>query len=730
MSVHSMCKKFEDKLFTTCAKYTPERKQKKKRAGIPRNRLILIRRRKKINSRINYLKYVKPQHTQSKIDKLNEKKLQIEEEIKMLLKEELHKKEVAAIKQMKKNPKFFYSYVKKFHKTESKIGPLQDDSGNLNVDAEVKANLLQDQYIKVFSQPEKAKLNKEYKEKCESEINDIYITLKDITDAIKEIPSYAAPGPDKLPALVLKECAEQIAEAILIIWRKSLDTGEIPDLMKLQTIIPLFKKGSKALAENYRPVSLTSHLIKLFERVLRKKIINHIEINNLLSENQHAFRAGRSCLTQLLHHMDEILKSLEGKKNVDVVYLDFAKAFDKVDHKILMKKIKQFNIKGKLHSWINSFLSNRYQQVLVDGKLSRKEKVISGVPQGTVLGPLLFLVYINDLEENLKHSLLRIFADDSKIVKENDDHQKLQEDLDIATTWATDNNMELNQKKFQLLQYGNEDLKIPYETNGQPLIKEADVKDLGVYLSEDLSYQTQISEAVKKARKYTGWILRSFFSRNPEVIINLYKMYVIPRLEYASILWSPYKVADIAKIEGIQRTITYKVDGMQNLNYHQRLHKLKLYSLMRRRERYLAIQMYKIANGIAPNNMKLDFYMTSRQGLKCRRPKLKALSHLSTVRLHYFTFTGPAIFNILPAEIKQAKSLHQFKHLLDRFLSNVPDLPPTPGYPSINKNTLLEWATGNHDYAEIKHTLVERQNTTIRVVAQPERGAAVNPDGS
>ena len=578
--------------------------------------------------------------------------------------------------------------------------------------------MLQDQYVKAFSNPELAKLNKEFTEKCDVEIKDIQITEKDVTDAIKEIPTHAAPGPDKLPALVLKECAEQISKALVLIWRKSLDTSEIPDFLKLQTIIPVFKKGSKALPENYRPVSLTSHLIKLFERVLRKNIIKHIEENKLLSDNQHAFRVGRSCLTQLLQHMDEVLKALENKKNVDVVYLDFAKAFDKVDHKILMKKVYKFGIRGKLYEWIKNFLENRYQQVLVDGVLSRKEKVISGVPQGTVIGPLLFLIYIDDLESSLKHSILRIFADDSKIVKEiqaQNDHQKLQEDLNTAITWASDNNMELNEKKFQLLQYGKQELKLPYTTNGEkPLVSETYVKYLGVYMSEDLSWDTHIAEAVKNARKYMGWILRSFTSRKPEVLISLYKSYVIPRLEYASILWSPYKILDITKIESIQRTITAKVDGMEALNYHERLYKLKLYSIQRRRERFAAIHMFKIANGLVPNNMGLEFYETSRHGLKCRKPKLNAsMTHLSTVRLNFFTFTGPSIYNMLPAIIKQAKSLDQFKSNLDKFLQTIPDLPPTPGYPSMNRNSILEWAHGNYNFAETIHTLSEGRSIHI-----------------
>ena len=417
--------------------------------------------------------------------------------------------------------------------------------------------------------------------------------------------------------------------------------------------------------------------------------------------------------------MEYVINSVEKERNVDVVYLDFAKAFDKVDHQILMKKVHQFGIKGKLYNWIKSFIEDRHQQVLVEGKLSRKEKVVSGVPQGTVLGPLLFLIYTNDLEDKLKHSILRIFADDSKIVKEvenENDHEKVQEDLHLSIEWSENNNMELNKKKFQLMQYGaNKELKIPYKTGNITLYNDSNIKDLGVYVSDDLSWDTHIPDAVKKGRKFIGWILRSFTSRKAEVIIPLYQTYVIPRLEYACILWSPYQVKHITKIEAVQRTITYKVEGLRNMNYHQRLRALKLYSLQRRRERYLAIYVFKIAKDLVPNNMKLEFYNTSRHGLKCRQPTIRAsTSHISTVRKNFFTSTGPAVFNILPCKVKESQTLNQFKCRLDQFLCSVPDLPPTHGYPSFNGNTLLEWMTGNYNFKEI-----------INLLTESERGAAV-----
>ena len=221
---------------------------------------------------------------------------------------------------------------------------------------------------------------------------------------------------------------------ILLLWKESLSESYIHPMFLHQLITPIYKgKGSKCSAPNYRPISLTSHLIKIFERILRNKLVDFIECNNKINPNQHGFRKGHSCLSELLCHYDEIMTNANNGKGTDTVYLDFAKAFDKVDHKLLLKKIHSFGIRGKLLKWLEAFLTDRKQEVAVEGFKSFISAVISGVPQGSVLGPILFLIFINDITDTVINSKLKCFADDtrlSKAISIERDASLLQEDLD------------------------------------------------------------------------------------------------------------------------------------------------------------------------------------------------------------------------------------------------------------------------------------------------------------
>ena len=391
-----------------------------------------------------------------------------------------------------------------------------------------------------------------------------------------------------------------------------MDRGTIPSSLKNQQIVPIFKKGDRTKAANYRPVSLTSNMIKTFERVMRNRIVTFFEENNVFPESQHGFRKNRSCLTQLIEHVDTILKQLRDGNEVDVIYIDYAKAFDKVDINILLSKLERYGLRGKVLNWILCFLTDRYQTVVVDGKKSSRERVRSGVPQGTVLGPPLFIVYVADLVSAVQFSLPKTLADDTKLIKaiENEKSQaQLQKDLNEVGRWSKANNMSLNEEKFEVLHYTlnktlllrqlpfTSDLDTYYTPDGTEIEPKPYVRDLGVQLANDLSWDLHIGKMTADARRMSGWVLRAFKTRQPKTMLILYKSLVRSKLEYCCPLWDSPKISDIMSVEAVQRKFTKRILGMSDLSYWDRLKKLNLQSMQRRRERYSIIMMWKMSTG-------------------------------------------------------------------------------------------------------------------------------------
>ncbi|KAK3881506.1 hypothetical protein Pcinc_014051 [Petrolisthes cinctipes] len=280
------------------------------------------------------------------------------------------------------------------------------------------------------------------------------ITTKDILDAAADLRPNSAAGPDEFPAIVLKRCATQLCIPLQLLWSASLLESVIPDTTRSARITPLYKGRPRSMPKNYRPVALTSHVIKLFEKIVVKNIMNFLEHNTLMNRGQHGFRRGRSCLSQLLEHHTHLLESIEAGLNSDVIYLDFEKAFDKVDHGVLLHKMRNLGITGNIGRWVHAFLSNRTQVVTIDGCVSKQSSVVSGVPQGSVLGPILFLILISDIDQEVKTSKVTSFADDTRVshsIKDKDDVIALQNDLQSIYRWADNNNMSFNSSKFEVV---------------------------------------------------------------------------------------------------------------------------------------------------------------------------------------------------------------------------------------------------------------------------------------
>ena len=671
----------------------------------------LSRKKRKLQSRLRVAEE-NPSSTTAHLTSLKNKISAVFADIRDAINNDLNYREEQAVNKVHCNPKYFYSYAKKFSKQKRSIPMLFDDKGNITANPTDIANTLQKQFSGVFSDPaatdisaasfQPPPLKKEFTDDLLS------FTISDIIEAIDEIKPSAAAGPDDLPVLLLKKCKHTIAEPIQMIWHHSISTGTVPEFYKMSHIAPLHKKGSRAIAANYRPVSLTSHIVKIYERVLRKQMVAHLEENNLLCNKQHGFRSGKSCLTQLLHHFDDIVESLSNGSDVDAIYLDYAKAFDKVDHKLLIKKLHLYGFNPKLINWIESFLTGRTQKVVIDGHFSLLALIISGVPQGTVLGPILFLIFINDIEQCVVHSTIRCFADDTRICRSISDSSnvtELQADLDQVSQWSSRNNMALHEDKFEFICHRankrNTLDELPftadqyqYTTSLGTILRPVDqLSDLGITVSSDLSWSPHIRTMSNKARQVAAWVFSVFHSRRPDIMITLYKSLVRSHLEYCSPLWNPGKVSDIQEIESVQRTFTAKVHGFQHLHYWDRLKALSLMSLQRRRERYIVLNMWKILNGLTSNDLQVHFTENSRLGIQAKVPSIKKISSAAHQTLFESSFSvmGPRLWNCIPAKLRKISTLDSFKHHLTDFLLSVPDKPPIRGFTSPNSNSILDW---------------------------------------
>ena len=327
----------------------------------------------------------------------------------------------------------------------------------------------------------------------------------------------------------------------------SLKEGVVPFEWKEANIIPLFKKGSRNKSENYRPVSLTSVICKLLERLIKDHMVDFLVKHKLLNSSQHGFLKARSCLTNMLCFLEEITKWIDVGSPVDIIYLDFQKAFDKVPHQRLLLKLKAHGIGDSITDWIEQWLTDRRQRVVVDGEVSNWKSVLSGVPQGSVLGPILFLIYINDLDDSITSNVLK-FADDTKLfrkVNTDGDKQHLQNDLDRLVKWSEKWQMLFNFGKCKCLYTGHRNLNVNYKMGDTVLGTTVKEKDLGVTISADMKVSEQCGIAASKGNQILGFIRRNITYKGKKLIIPLYKAIVRPHLEYCIQAWRPYSVRRI-----------------------------------------------------------------------------------------------------------------------------------------------------------------------------------------
>ena len=573
----------------------------------------------------------------------------------------------------KSNPKAFFAHVNSTRPIKSTIGPLKDKEGNIISGDVEKAEMLNEYFVSVFTKEDISNMpSVPMVYQGSNPLSELDITIAKVKEKIRKLDRNKAQGPDNFHPRILKETLDEIAPHLSDIYRSSLEHSKVVSDWKSQNTMPLFKKGAKDNPTNYRPVALTSVPGKIMESIIADEIVHHLETNNLILDSQHGFRKGKSCLTNLLEFFNEIFRIYDHSRAIDILYLDFQKAFDKVPHKRLMMKVRSLGIVGRIADWIEDWLADRKQRVVINGSASSWKKVTSGVPQGSVLGPILFIIYINDLDLGLISKVSK-FADDTKIgINANNDEavQNLKTDLKKIENWSVKWQMPFNVDKCKVMHIGFRNRKIKYELFGKEVESCQMEKDLGVIITNDLLSTRQCMEAEKKAQKLLGYIKRQFSSRNKETILTLYKALVRPHLEYAVQFWAPSLRKDVERLESVQARATKLITGIRNIGYERRLAHLNLFSLEVRRLRGQLIETFKILKGIDRVDYRNLFTLSSNQtrsnGWKLDLPRFN-----TSQCGNFFSFRIPSIWNRLPANIVESDSVTEFKQKLDKVIHSL-----------------------------------------------------------
>ena len=570
---------------------------------------------------------------------------------------------------LKTNCKGFYSYLRNKRQIKTGIPTLERSDGSRTSCPAESAEVLAEAFSSVFVHEPDNLPDVEKPELNHDKLSDIDINFEKVKHELETLNCFKSYGPDDVHPKLLKSLADDssFVNAVVELFRKCTDSGTLPQVWKSANLSALFKSGSKTDPLNYRPVSLTCILCKVYERILRNEILAFVE--GRISPHQHGFVKGKSCLSNLLETMDCIMELLEEGIPVDVFYFDFKKAFDRVPHNRLILKLQCLGIDGKVLDVIKDFLMGRNFRVSVNGQFSSFKDILSGIPQGSVLGPLLFILFINDLPQCLNNTV-KMFADDLKLIANSSDKTVVDSDLKSLEEWERNWLLEFNTSKCKVMHLEfNDNEHLEYCLDDKILNKTVQEKDLGVLTSGTLLWNDQIESCVSKANQMICWISRNLISREKSLMLRVYKTLIRPHLEYCVQLWNPAAEHGnwslIMRIESVQRRFTRMIEGVGLLPYSERLQILDLTTLAERRSRGDLIEVYKASQGLSQLDGVLNF---SRSGLNiiCKPGKCKD-SKINRFRRNFINDRIMLSWNKLPIEVKISSNLNFFKSNLEIF---------------------------------------------------------------
>ena len=526
-------------------------------------------------------------------------------------------------KEIKNDNKLFWRYVNSQRNSKTTIPDLKRKDGTLTSDDKEKAELLNEQFTSVFTDEDITNIPTIDPLPVDTKLENIDIKIHDVQKLLKGLRTQKSCGPDGVHPYLLKNPSDLMAIPLTLIYNLTIQSGKIPEIWKQGIVSALFKKGKRCLPSNYRPITLTSVTCKVLEKIIVKMIQKHLRSNLLEDLHQHGFTINKSTITNLIEALNVWTEALSHGLSIDVIYLDYEKAFDKVPHERLLLQLNRYGIGGNILQWIRDYLSKRTQRVRVNGQYSSTAPVRSGVPQGSVLGPVLFLIFVADIAP-MVNNFVSLYADDTKLYSyllDSGIHtaETIQEDINILSSWSQKMQMSFNPEKCTSLHMGKNNARFNYTlpkiystVSNQnsysytlyfhPLKKINEEKDLGVTVDSNLTFKKHISQKIAKANSMLFLIKNCFKHLDQEMLKLLFKSIVRPHLEYASNVWNPIHKEDIIRLESVQRKATKLIPELSTLCYEDRLRALDLPSLYYRRLRQDIIFIYNYTH----QNIKLN----------------------------------------------------------------------------------------------------------------------------
>jgi hypothetical protein len=462
-----------------------------------------------------------------------------------------------------------------------------------------------------------------------SDFNTISFTQKKVKKCLEKLDTKKAMGPDEIPNIFLKKTASSIMYPLSLIFNSAIAEGTFPEMWKFALISPIHKKGPKENIANYRPIAKLSCMSKVFESIITDEIFD--AVNGKIMKQQHGFHKKRSTQSNLAIFSNMLHSNLDRNVQVDVLYTDFEKAFDKINLQKLLRKLKGIGIGGNLLRLIGSYLHNRSMSVVVNNSISRSVSVTSGVPQGSHLGPLLFNIFLNDVSSCFQKTEFLAYADDLKVwkpISSQEDASEFQSEIDSLSAFCNDNDLFLNVQKCKTVSFNRklDPITSVYSMNGESLESVETVEDLGVIFDRTLKFETHIQEITKKAYKMLGFLIRTCKDfKNIKSHVLLFNSFVKSQLNYCTVAWNPIYQKYIDQIEDIQkkfvRYLAHKFNNGIDDTYEVRCTNFKLRSLQSIRTENDLLFLHKSLHQHLYSEQFLDHFVFSSSNRETRNPR-------------------------------------------------------------------------------------------------------------